>query len=355
VNQKGITSLLILVTAGILVLILGDLYWRFQTSHRLPWDTELHDNMESSYIPDLHNVPTASSSAKDTVNWKTYTYDKIAFRYPSNWVAKPNGDSGLELYNPGLALGIWEHDNPSHLSLKAYSDKKHQEIIAGGYGAESPPLFSDKSVSVQLPNGNSAQYEKEFLCEPSICQRYVIEQPDVFYEIIVFQAMKADDLNQILSTFKFTDPNQQSGKESDWITSAFDKGTFEVSYPKTWKTDLAYQPVRFTSPDFKYGPGANVAQGFDVQFGVNALGYSPDASANAHKESVQWFNQPATLYTWTTPYISFMLLKGKIPNVQFGTGEYGALLTTKTQEVRDANKEVFLKVADSIRFKIPQN
>jgi hypothetical protein len=214
VNQKGIAPIILLIGVAMLAVILGGYIW--------------NQHLKVNTLPQVNSEPSPTNNTV-TNSWQTYTDNKISFQYPLNWkVVKANDDSGLELYNPDLALGIWKHDNPTNLSLKAYSDKKHQEIIAGGYGAPSPPLFSDKGLRVQLPNGASAQYEKEFFCEPTICHRYVIKQPLLFYEIIVFQAMKQEDLNQILSSFKFTDQGQSP-------TVAKDDHLFTIS------TELAMQ------------------------------------------------------------------------------------------------------------------
>lgn len=63
---------------------------------------------------------------------------------------------------------------------------------------------------VTLPNRETAYYEKEYFCEPSICQRYIIIKEGKILEIIAFPRLGTTEdyqkiIDGIFSTLQFTD------------------------------------------------------------------------------------------------------------------------------------------------------
>lgn len=158
---------------------------------------------------------TDQNQTADTSNWKTYTNSlwKVSIEYPGNWTPKtygpdPNASTYLELSLGAPVFGVKYHANPNHLTLEQIDEENAQKDKRGNVGVSTPKLSSDKFTQVTMTYGNKAYYEKEYFCEPSICQRYVIPNKDSVIEIIIFPRNNLitdfdKKINQILSTFKF--------------------------------------------------------------------------------------------------------------------------------------------------------
>lgn len=160
---------------------------------------------QTSELKVITNKPTPTPII-DTSNWKTYTNtgEGITFQYPNSWDVNNNGNSSIELtLNKIPRIEFLITENPNNLTLKQIDEENTVKDKQRGT-ISTPRLESKNFVNVTLGN-QPALYEKEYFCEPAICQRYVIIGNKKVLEVIIFSNPpdQRPTIDQILSTLKF--------------------------------------------------------------------------------------------------------------------------------------------------------
>jgi hypothetical protein len=155
-----------------------------------------------------------------SVDWKTYINEQlgISFKYPNAWEVKSYPFSHEEEQISHEVLDLFFQDpkdhrtdiaylyyyhNPKTLSLESFEQERRQveksDLV--------PPIYSPTDEPRLLPNGLTAYYRKNAICEPVECQIYTIPFKDkifVFYNSQYNQVLNQNQIfDQVLSTFKF--------------------------------------------------------------------------------------------------------------------------------------------------------
>jgi len=192
---------------------IGGYYFGKQSSRIKP----LEQNLPTpSPVATISNI-SDQNQTDDTTNWKTYSNEHwgVTFLYPGNWEIKKFNNVNEELPNYIELINNLEnyiafvyHDNPQNLTLEEIDEENSRIDKERGVGIDTPRLTSMNYTLVTLKNGNKAYYEKEYFCEPSICQRYIIVGEAKVIEVKIFPRLLQFEnypqiVEQILSSFKF--------------------------------------------------------------------------------------------------------------------------------------------------------
>ena len=158
-------------------------------------------------------IQPSPTSIDETANLKMYidNYWRISFKYPQTWDVKTYGydqksSMSIELsikLSPIMSFVLTA--NPKNLSLQELDQENASKDKERGAGVNTPRLSINNYTSVIIGNGINAFYEKEYFCEPSVCERYIITPKNKVVEIIIFPRKDyQQSIDQILSTFQFT-------------------------------------------------------------------------------------------------------------------------------------------------------
>lgn len=167
--------------------------------------------------------PTPIATSDPTINWKTYTYKDITFKYPADWIlgtekitaVRPPATKKGEDYP---AVTFFAIDNPKNLSVKEFVDEAAKE-------GRPPNLYSQSAKELTV-SGVKGYYQTDQNCEPLWCDIFAVSFNNKVYEItIVYTEIDAQKLkmqqqelrpvfNQILSTFKFIEATPPGGPTS---------------------------------------------------------------------------------------------------------------------------------------------
>jgi hypothetical protein len=206
----------ILITVGfvVLVIILGGFYYIFSSKY-------------TSDIPPVQTAPQPSiTSADETANWKTYRNEKFGFtlNYPTNWIV---GDFSSEP-DPKIYFVPTKAD----ITFNPFENTTKVVVAPNGFGSEPPTgqTLSDgtrwaKFVTIKTTPSNwnksgfvygsveiknlSTSCERNSVIIKSGCDTY--EGDRLIYHGAV-DAPTWKIIDQILSTFKFLDENQESSQ-----------------------------------------------------------------------------------------------------------------------------------------------
>ena len=163
----------------------------------------------------------------ETAGWKTYTYKDIIFRYPTNWILVT--EKMIVIHPPYLkynekfpAITFYSINNLDNLSVKEYDDKMSSEGIDPGL--YSSFIGGGKVIAKEkMLNDIKGYYLQDQNCEPLGCDKFSFVYNKKIYvitnvydhQIIPSQTDNSEKenlrktFNQILSTFKFIDLNEE--------------------------------------------------------------------------------------------------------------------------------------------------
>jgi hypothetical protein len=205
VNQKGIAPILIVIGLVLTTLVGGVIYFT---------QTKSSTNQLSE--------PTPIPSTISINGWKTYTNNDwlVSFDHPATWEAKPMNDTYIEFVDStapehsALYLGVQFINNPKNLSLEQIDQEMWNKEKKQGAALNSPSVNPVNYTTLTTKNGYQTFYEKEYFCEPAICDRYTIFGTNKIIQLIIFGALKNDPnhsriYDQILYTFEFTPQTEQ--------------------------------------------------------------------------------------------------------------------------------------------------
>ncbi len=204
-SQKGFAPIvfilgILLVSAG----IIGGAYYYKTTT-------------EKSKISEQKNITSKttpiSTPTDESANWKIYTNSdwQISFNYPSGWEIGSNGPTSIELnVNSAPYVNFSYIENSKNLTLQQIDRENTKKDKERGMGVNSPAVAPSNYTIITTKNDYNTYYEKEYFCEPSVCERYTIVVSNKIIQIVIFPRMKelkdySKIIDQILSTFKFLD------------------------------------------------------------------------------------------------------------------------------------------------------
>ena len=189
-----IMSVLLIVT----VAITGFFYFQIQKLSK----------QLSQYQASISPTPTASQApAGDLANWETYKYDTFSIKLPPEWYATqlknpiqflnyvpttPGGDFNPLIDSGKLKIEIYKNKSP--LSLKEYVSERESGPLEPKDYSETPTKINDLEA-IKTTSSN-------------LGFSYFVKNGDyIFHLVFILDFNNYTDLaDQILSTFKFTEP-----------------------------------------------------------------------------------------------------------------------------------------------------
>ncbi|MFH0937442.1 MAG: hypothetical protein V1808_04075 [Candidatus Daviesbacteria bacterium] len=221
-KQKGFTTILIILGVLITAIIVGGIYLIKNPS--LIKTTPKACTMEAKICPDGTSVgrtgpncefsPCPATSSADISNWKIYINTKYSYQlqYPSTWLVRAmDNDKQLEQTSEanfravadetpdisGFSLSVIS--NPKNLSL---TDWVKQNPDNGGL---LPNVNGINSTVVSINGLNWEKFDEDSIgTVPTGYVKYALAHGGNLYHIVLYSA-DAKILDQILSTFKFTE------------------------------------------------------------------------------------------------------------------------------------------------------
>lgn len=224
VEQPKQSNFLVILLSVLLVISISiAAFFAYQTQKLVRELQEIKDVEEivNTTEPTAEPIATESSELDPTADWKTYTYQKISFKYPSNWtlvtdkmiaVQPPYINAGDEF----PAISFYAIDNPNNLTVKEYDDMVSSEGM-------DPALYSyfagsgEVIATEKIINDMKGYYLKDQNCEPLGCDKFSFVYGKKIYVITnIFDSPSIPDVtpnsqkaemrkvyDQILPTFKF--------------------------------------------------------------------------------------------------------------------------------------------------------
>lgn len=218
--QKGFSAIIILVAVLIILAVVGGAYYLGRQT------TPKSQSQSPVVTSQLSSSPSPTSN--ETVNWKTYTNKKyhLAFNYPPNGEAdEGSAQSSIRIFNnnapPYFIFTIDIQDNPSHLTNQQAVDKIVESVRNNKYNPVAKDQ-ADKTIQTlkEYTNGQIKAIRLK-----SFFEGYEEDYGEIIYatenNIYTFNIhdgsggvgnLEEKLLDQILSTFKFTDQDANSRK-----------------------------------------------------------------------------------------------------------------------------------------------
>lgn len=177
----------------------------------------------SSSKPSQQNtIQRASPTPNPTANWKTYEGEGFSFKYPSDWEfsdrSKVNFDPTVEIRKSDSYLNIYLEELETK-GLQNVKTIREEDILVG-----------NKSIKFEF---YTSTVTKQLSLHSDLSEKTL-----PFYAINIYLDKETKDsdlqvLNQVLSTFKFTE--DQTIDTSNWKTFTSTMEGFTLRYPLEWK------------------------------------------------------------------------------------------------------------------------
>ena len=192
--------------------------------------------------------PAPTQTTEPTANWKTYTGATFVLKYPTEFSAITTGTT-LNIKDSTEAFDLVVNTEPTNLDLNSYVNQKSWCM--------SIKSTSGKQYQVDLEN--SLRFDKTPCGQVGSTDIYIVHKGSAYHFSIATQANYdsfVPILNQILSTFKFTDQTSQTDPTANWKTfiSANEKaytstnGNITFKYPQDWTTAIHADLIRLLPP-----------------------------------------------------------------------------------------------------------
>lgn len=238
--QKGF-SLILMILIGLVVLGLSiaiyEVYWRVTC----PNGINVNFHCEGlGYIPSGKITPSST-----IITWELYSNPEynVSFKYPSNLIQDPS------VYNPTpskmLVLQFYSSDKKIQFNLWT---SNLRDDLKDEHGFEGVKQLSIDTVIVGGHNGTLTTYETDTTNQMSensppsyISEIYVVSLKDMPLDMQYSgprDSISRQQLDQILSTFKFTDQTS-TADTSSWKT--YQGKYYSFKYPSNWTNDVSGQ------------------------------------------------------------------------------------------------------------------
>lgn len=133
-----------------------------------------------------------------------------------------------------------------------------------------------------------------------------------------------------------------SAETANWKT--YDNSKLSISYPSSWLVDDSALDITFKSSDYLMSSQGFPQKGFSVILFVGKMPFTGNQGLVSITKT-QWLGDDATLQVYKYE-ANDLVFTTKHNNIT-----YQMVMTASSDVVRDANKEVFLKVANTLKIK----
>ncbi len=174
---------------------------------------------------------------------------------------------------------------------------------------------------------------------PAICYAGIYKEgdPRSFQMDVYYDEDPDKPLNKIDIRFaKFTAPIE------NWKTYTNTK--LSISYPSSWIIDLSRGDITFESSDYIMNEPGSSEKGYVVRLFIEEIPFTGNQGLISTTQT-QWIGQNATLQVYKYEANDLVL------TTKYNNRNYQLVMTTASDGVRDANKELFLKVANTLKIK----
>jgi len=237
---------------------------------------------------------TNSQTSLDPATWKTYKNEKYGFNfnYPQDWKLNILSESEISLSNITddqlINIVVWDVTGFGY----CYKYDKTKQIIVGGKTAETADgigtgetAMCEKSKEIMSKIGNT------FVLIPLATNGANKIHISYDYPLNNISQVKSN-LNQILSTFKFTDNQTSINSTANWQTYTNQEYGFEFKYPEY----LRYSNILWDKND-------QIAQGFSEKrqgFGddIKSPGYGPYTPITFFLTKMEQVGAGSLPYVW---------------------------------------------------------
>jgi len=235
-SKKGAKTLLI---TAVIFMVIGTIATAFY----------LYSNPVLQPTPTNSPNPTITRTPDPTADWQAYEGDNFSFKYPEKiFILEKSDKNDLENYKPQIEHVVIFTKAPPEvngeyipdtINVGVYDNSNQVidpvEILNIDMGIEK--LIFDRNNLQPIEFGGGMGYKIERPQNYSnfsgrgIQRAYLIQNNKIF--LIDIEPYDLELANQILSTFKFNDP--QTPNTSDWLT--YTDPEFTLKYPPTWELE----------------------------------------------------------------------------------------------------------------------
>lgn len=347
-NKKAIIIASIVVGVLLLGGVSYGVYYKVSNTSQQVENKVVNTN-NSQVLPNTNaDVNTNTSKTSDTSDWKTYKNDKQGFelKYPNGWNTEESQNEAINAFS---------------VEIKNAAQEKPKFLISvnpGGVGYEYLETINTEKVLIDGSSANkisfSADSDSALGCGSKGIKGFRMYFDDKinsndFWIWGTFCQGGLDyttNINQILSTFKFTNPEDFS--VSDWKTYQDTKNGFEFKYPQTYDVQIVKDGIVTIKSPTRVGL-------YDVNIQVNQdpslNNLSLDAIIQNKVKSHSIIEQQKTTLAGQTAYEGvstgmvneYTLISKKGNNLYellFNTGNKDSLAANKT--ALDVNQKLIL-------------
>lgn len=138
-------------------------------------------------------------------------------------------------------------------------------------------------------------------------------------------------------------PSATPDETANWKTYKSDK--FSISYPADWSVDASKEPVVLKSTDYvESQQGYRPDVGFIIAIYINKLQFSGSTGLKS-TQNITWLGGSATLQEYTYEAYDWVL------TTKHNGIDYQLVATVASDDVWNKNKDLILKVADTLGVK----
>jgi hypothetical protein len=175
---------------------------------------------QAKLTPTITPSPTAEAG-DPMVDWKTYTYQNLYFKFPNNWNLEVNKKmpvliqpNDLEKEKEFPNISLYSIANPKDLTIENFQIEAEKD-------GPSPNLYSS-TAEIRAVSGVNGYYQKDQGCEPLNCDIFSVSYKQNIYVAQIIYPAEVDEalrtiFSQILSTFRFIDPSEASAKGDKFL------------------------------------------------------------------------------------------------------------------------------------------
>lgn len=264
-RQKGFAPIILLIGVLVITLAAGGAYYYYQSKQKL--------STYSPPTPTNNTVQTTPSPTPNpTANWETYENAYYSFKYPDDWDLEIDSKKDSNEIIPSVYIHYHYTDDPSKGRYNFYFGDSIRFSIIKAVSNSNLDIYIQEIINNQ---GNIVSKIKDVVIDGIKGRRFTFggqfsadtiyaKRDDLIFNISHNEVVDKSHINsidettynQILSTFRFLDPDR-SIDISDWKTYRNDKYGFEFKYPE----EIVVEEIK---PTIQEPNSSNVPQYFEL-------------------------------------------------------------------------------------------